>query len=155
MWPWQAWQTPAMAASVPGWVLRGPEQRLPGRGRVNSPPGITALNPSPWQIKPIRGTSNPQSPTLFKSARRQLGSFGQGTDKARLSRGKFPRLWSGCCRQLPGGLFPWRARSRSSAPPEGRWDHHHKAHVALPCHLQAQLGRSRGRETSHTLQPQR
>lgn len=90
---------------MPGWVLRGPEQRLPGRGRVNSPPGITALNPSPWQIKPIRGTSNPQSPTLFKSARRQLGSFGQGTDKARLSRGKFPRLWSGCCRQLPGGLF--------------------------------------------------
>lgn len=82
MWPWQAWQTPAMVASVPGWVPRGPEQWLPGRDRVNSPRGITVLNPSPWQIKPIRGTSNPQSPTLFKSAQRWLGSFGQGTARA-------------------------------------------------------------------------
>lgn len=79
MWPWQAWRTPAVVASVPGRVAQGPEQWLPGRGRVNSPWSINALNPSPWQIKAIRGTSNPQSPTLFKSAQGWLGSFGQGT----------------------------------------------------------------------------
>lgn len=92
IWEWLAeledvalagWQSPATVGTVPGWVPRGPELQLPGTGRVNSPRSITALNPSPWQIKPIRGTSNPQSPALFKSAQQMwLGSLGQGTARA-------------------------------------------------------------------------
>lgn len=123
MWPWQAWQTPAMVASVPGRVPRGPEQRLPGRGRVNFPPGITVLNPSPWQIKPIRGTSNPQSPMLFKSARRQLGSFGQGTARALGAKpgspGQIPKALVVVLQAASRGTLPLESQIQELCPSRG------------------------------------
>lgn len=157
MWPWLAWQTPAMVAREPGRVALARSSGCPGQ-RGLTPTGYRCAKPFSLTDKADKEAHQTRkAPHCLKVPGGCWAALDRGLPgrwrQSQALRGKFPRLWSCCCRQLPQGLFAWRIRSWSSVPPEGQWDHHHGAHVALPCHLQAQLGQSRGGEISPTLHP--
>lgn len=116
---------PDSVARLSRWATSGPA----GSGCLGQA-GLThtgyhcGSSPSPWQIKPIRDTSNPQSWTLFKSAclggrwvQLQAGCCGANP----ISLGQIPRtLCQGVAGRSQRDLRPQRARSSPGEPRASR-----------------------------------